>query len=187
VLVFDTGVKRSLRGSLFNTRRRECEDALERLRLVDPTLGNLADATPDKALSAGLPPVLERRALHVIRETRRVRSAVQSLRSTGTLPGALLVESHDSLRDLFGCSSPELDWVVERLLRESGIEGARLTGAGWGGCAIAVGDRLALANAADSVGALYKEVFKREPRTWITRACGGASVDSGVVQDRKSS
>jgi galactokinase len=187
VLIFDTGVRRSLRASPFNARRRECEEALSQLRIADPGLTNLADATPDQVLSAGLPVVLGQRALHVTQETRRVRSAVQSLRATGKLPGALLAESHESLRDLFDCSSPELDWVVERLLEERGIEGARLTGAGWGGCVIAQGDTSALANAADCVAPVYKETFKREPRTWITRACDGARTDTDAVPGRRIS
>jgi galactokinase len=178
VLIFDTAIPRSLRNSDYNKRRAECVQALELLRRVDPDVRTLAEATPELVRSADLPTPLGKRALHVSEETRRVQRAVEALRRTGSIPGDLLYESHESLRVLYECSAPELDWFVERAERAPGVHGARLTGAGWGGCAIAVGDIGALSELAQSVLVDYGSRFGLTARTWITTAASGARVDS---------
>ncbi|HEV2641181.1 MAG TPA: galactokinase [Candidatus Elarobacter sp.] len=178
VLIFDTGVKRSLRRSPFDLRRAECEEALRLLRVANPSLPNLAAATPDEVRAATLPDPILRRALHVTQETRRVRRAVLSLQHGESIPGELLYESHESLRLLFECSTPELDWFVDHAARIPGIHGARLTGAGWGGCAIAIGERDALERAAADLPAEYERAFGHAARTWITHAAMGACVDA---------
>ncbi len=144
VLVFDTRVARQLRGAAFNERRAECERALAVLRETRPGLRSLAAATPEMIEAARLPAPLDRRARHVTTETRRVGRVVAALERGEALPGGELLASHESLRRDFECSCAELDWFVDRVMREPGVTGARLTGAGWGGCAIAVGERAAL-------------------------------------------
>jgi galactokinase len=181
VLIFDTVVPRSLRGSAFNTRRAECDEALALLRRRDPALRNLAQADPAEVRAAKLPDPLDRRALHVSEETRRVGEAVAALKAGAPLPGELLLASHESLRTQYECSSPELDWFVERAMRAPGVRGARLTGAGWGGCAIAVGDEDALADAAPAIAADYERAFDRTPRTWLTRAAEGARIEGSAA------
>ena len=178
VLIFDTAVPRSLRASAFNTRRAECEQALALLRARYPELENLAQAEPDQIREAALPEPAARRALHVSEETRRVRRAVRDLKAGRELDGRLLLASHDSLRRLYECSSPELDWFVERAMRARGVRGARLTGAGWGGCAIAVGDEGALAASAPELEREYALAFGRAPRIWLTRAEDGARAEA---------
>jgi galactokinase len=178
VLIFDTAVPRSLRSSEFNHRRAECREALYLLRQANPALENLAAAEPDAIRAAKLPETLENRAIHVSEETRRVREAVRELRAHGKIHGDLLYRSHASLRDRYQCSSPELDWFVDRAARANGVEGARLTGAGWGGCAIALGAREALASAGAEIAADYRQTFKREPRVWLTKASQGARIES---------
>ncbi len=177
VLIFDTGVPRRLRASQFNARRAECAHALELLRLHDPALPNLASATPELLARARLPAVLERRARHVVEETRRVQKAVTMLRETGMIPASLLHASHESARDLYDCSTEQLDWFVERSREAEGVRGARLTGAGWGGCAIALGGRDALEAWAPGVAADYEARFGIAARTWLSGACGGARLE----------
>ena len=177
VLIFDTRSPRSLRASQFNQRRAECEEALAFLRRADPSLPNLSAATPDQVRGSELPPNLKKRALHVTEEGRRVETLVTQLARTGELNGDLLYESHASLRDNYECSSTELDWFVEHVGAMDGVAGARLTGAGWGGCAIAVGSRDSLAEAAEALSPLYQERFKREPATWLTLASSGACIE----------
>ena len=177
VLIFDTAVPRSLRASEFNTRRAECEQALALLRRAHPSIATLAAVEPDVVRAAKLPEPLSRRALHVSEETRRVRAAVAALKAGADLPGDLLLASHESLRVQYECSSPELDWFVERAMRAPGVRGARLTGAGWGGCGIAVGEENALAAAAPEISADYETAFRRAPRTWLTHAEAGARVE----------
>jgi len=181
VLIFDTATKRSLRTSDFQRRRDECEDAFRRLRQIYPDLRNLASATPEQVRDAHLPEPLDRRALHVTEENVRVQQVVAALKAGAPIPGDLLYASHRSLRDLFQCSTPELDWFVDEASRVPGIVGARLTGAGWGGCAIAVGARDALERAAAELPEKYERAFGRQPRTWITRAAAGAHVDTSAT------
>ena len=177
VLIFDTAVPRSLRNSDFNRRRAECTEALALLRLDHPELENLAHATLEQVEAARLPITIGMRATHVVTEMQRVRSAVAGLRANGVIDASLLYESHASLRDRYECSSPELDWFVDRAMRAEGVEGARLTGAGWGGCAIAFGSRAALTAAGDAIAPEYEQEFHHTPRVWLTEAAAGATVE----------
>jgi galactokinase len=177
VLIFDTRSPRYLRESQFNRRRAECEEALAILRRQLPSLPNLAAAEPDDIRDSDLPPTLKKRALHVAEETGRVETFVAHLNRTGIIRGELLYESHASLRDNYECSSPELDWFVENASEIVGVVGARLTGAGWGGCAIALGSRDSLSGAAETLTSSYRDKFKRIPVTWLTHAAGGARIE----------
>jgi galactokinase len=180
VLIFDTATTRSLRGSPFNTRRSECEEALRLLREKFPELHDLADASVAEIEDADMPDTLARRALHVVEENDRVSTVVRELHTTGLIPGAALYESHESLRTQYECSSPQLDWFVERMGHAEGISGARLTGAGWGGCAIAVGASEALTAVSDETAADYEKKFGLRPRIWLTFAADGARIEPGI-------
>lgn len=177
VLIFDTGVPRSLRGTAFNDRRAECEQALALLRRWNPDLTNLASATIDQIESAKLPEPLERRAIHVVEENRRVTLAAEALAATSAIPAELLYQSHESLRSLYECSTEELDWFVDRMARTPGIRGARLTGAGWGGCAIALGEVEALQEVTKGIAVDYERRFGIEPRICITGAADGVRIE----------
>jgi galactokinase len=178
VLIFDTASPRSLRASQFNQRRAECEEALALLRSANPSLPNLAAAEPNAILRAKLPRVLEKRALHVAEENRRVETFVRHLIRSDEVDGELLYKSHESLRDNYECSTPELDWFVEQARTVKGVSGARLTGAGWGGCAIAVGELAALESLAAEASPRYEHQFGLKPHTWLTVASGGASISA---------
>jgi galactokinase len=177
VLIFDTGVSRGLRQSAFATRRDECARALAAVRRVRPEVADLAHASMADVDASGLEGVLRKRAAHVVGENARVQQAVVALEGTGFIPGELLVASHTSLRDLYECSSPELDWFVEHALARPGIRGARLTGAGWGGCAIATGEPDALAAAATPLETEYARRFPRRPRSWVVSPANGAGIE----------
>ena len=133
VVVADSGESRALARSPYATRVAECARA-------EAELGPLRDASPRDA--EGLAdPVLRRRARHVTTENGRVDALVAAFRE-GDLrhAGELMVASHASLRDDYEASSPALDELVSQLRGTPGIYGARLTGAGWGGCAVALVD-----------------------------------------------
>lgn len=135
VLVVDSGVPRRLEASEYALRREQCEAAAAELGhpLVTSSLeevGSISD------------PLLARRARHVVSENARVRGFVDALRAgDAASAGALMDESHASLRDDFEVSIPELDRLVEGLSATPGIHGARLTGAGFGGCVVALSER----------------------------------------------
>ena len=177
VLIFDTGVSRGLRQSAFATRRSECALALAAIQRQRPEVRELAHATMSDVSAGVLDPVLRERATHVVEENVRVKLAVASLEETGIIPGELLLASHASLRDLYECSSPELDWFVEHVRAFPGIRGARLTGAGWGGCAIATGAPEALSAAVRPLEAAYAREFPHRARSWIVRPATGARIE----------
>lgn len=133
VHVIHSGVPRRLESSAYAKRREECQVAAR-------SVGPLRAAEPSD-LQAIADPVVRRRARHVISENARVRFMVHALRTADlTAAGALLRQSHRSLRDDFEVSIPELDDLVERLTKTPGVYGARLTGAGFGGCVVAFAD-----------------------------------------------
>lgn len=117
-------------GEVVSDRRAGCEGAEERI-------GPLRDASLADVVA--LPDDLRPLARHVVSENARVRAFVEALRA-GDLAGAggLMVESHASLRDDFAVSTPRLDALVDRLRATPGVFGARLTGAGFGGCVVAL-------------------------------------------------
>jgi len=154
VVVVHSGLARTLAGSAYAQRRQECERAAG-------LIGPLAQATVDDAETID-DPVLRRRARHVTTENARVDAMVEAL-AAGDLvgAGALLAASHRSLADDFEVSVPELDALVTRLAATPGVFGARLTGAGFGGCAVAL----------TRPGTLHAA-----PDVWPVSASAGASV-----------
>ena len=131
VVVVDSELPHDLGEGAFARRVAECEEAARRLGVE-----SLRDATRAKVEELAGEPVLYRRALHVVEENARVLAAVEAIRAGDWLTlGRLLDESHASLRDLYEVSRPEMDDLVAEL-RRAGAIGARMTGGGFGGCAI---------------------------------------------------
>jgi galactokinase len=178
VLVVDTAVPRTLRGSAYEERVKECAAALVAVQRVAPDVPTLAATTVEQLAQAEMPEVQRRRARHVIAECERVRQTVATLAAGHRFPGHLAVASHESLRDDYECSSPELDWVVQYAMRAPGITGARLTGAGWGGCAVVFGESAALQALAASLPSDFSQAIGHRPRTWVVSADAGARVEA---------
>jgi galactokinase len=139
LVVCDSGVPRRLSESAYNERRAQCEEGVRLLRQRHPGVESLRDVQLEtlERWRSDLPETIASRCEHVIRENDRVRAAVRVLRS-GALGeiGPLFSASHASLRTLFEVSSPELDTLVEIASGIDGVVGARLTGAGFGGCTV---------------------------------------------------
>jgi galactokinase len=130
VVVIDSGVPRTLAGSGYNQRRAECEEAAHLLAVKA-----LRDITDPQAVE-DLPEPQRRRARHVITEDNRVLEALQGVSAERF--GELMNASHASLRDDYEVSVPALDTLVGMLQETSGVFGARLTGAGFGGACVAL-------------------------------------------------
>jgi len=141
LVLAESGESHELRGGQYAVRRREGDDALARLRTAVPALEMLVDIPPAMlpSLLPLLPPPLDRRVRHVVNENQRTALAARSLEA-GDLAtfGRLVDASHDSLRDLYECSTARLDAIVEAARRLPGVLGARLVGAGWGGAVLVV-------------------------------------------------
>jgi len=172
VLIADTGVRRQLAASAYNERRSQCEAAARALGVPA-----LRDATLAMLDAVELPDVVARRARHVIAENDRVLETVQAFQD-GDLrrAGRLMDASHASLRDLYEVSCPELDTMVGLLRDRPGCFGARLTGAGFGGCAVGLMEADAVAAAIPLVTEAYRARTGLEPALYPTRAAAGANV-----------
>jgi galactokinase len=176
IVVVDTGMARTLAASKYNERRAECAAAVSALQALDPAVRSLRDVD-DALLAKGkavMHPVTFRRALHVIAENYRPSAFADALgRGDLGLAGLLMRQSHASLRDLYEVSSDELDTVVDLASSHPAVFGARMTGAGFGGCAIAL--------TSPDVGDLperimdgYRERTGREAHVFVTRPSAGA-------------
>lgn len=130
VLVIDSGMPRTLAGSAYNERRAECEAAAQALGVR--ALRDVDDVTRVESLDEPM----RRRARHVITENQRVLRAVSGVGAHEF--GVMMNASHDSLRDDYEVSIPELDRLVELLRQQREVFGARLTGAGFGGAVVAL-------------------------------------------------
>ncbi len=149
---------------------------------VLPGITALRDVTPEQleAHKALLPEIVYRRCRHVVTEDARVMQAVDAMEA-GDLAqlGELLNASHESLRDDYAVSCPELDTMVELARQQPGVYGSRMTGAGFGGCTISlVADQHATAFAA-AVAPAYKAATGLEPQIYICTASAGAGEVKG--------
>lgn len=139
LVVCHSGSPRRLQASAYNERRGQCETAAAAIAAGNPAVRSLRDVSLDMlvTVSDALDEVTRRRAEHVISENARVQAAVEAFVAGDlTAAGRLFQASHASLRDLYEVSSPELDALVEIAIATPGVYGARLTGAGFGGCTI---------------------------------------------------
>lgn len=167
VLVVHCGLPRTLAGSAYAERRAACDAAAARLGLTA-----LRDATVEQVRDDPI-------ARHVVRENARVLAFVTALRAGETdALGPLLLSSHASLRDDYAVSTPELDLLVD-LLVDHGALGARLTGAGFGGCVVALVPRGRVADCTAGTIAAYRAGTGLEPQAFAVRAVDGAGPAAG--------
>jgi galactokinase len=172
-----SGLQRSLSDSAYSQRVQECQQVLRVLQKNHPDLQHLGQATMEQLEQARteLSQILYRRGRHVISEVGRVRQAVEHLTSgnAGAI-GPLLIESHISLRDDYQVSSDELDLLVELAVGLPGCYGARLTGAGFGGCTINWVEKGEAEEFRSRLVSDYQEQSGIETEAWICRAVGAA-------------
>ena len=163
VLIVHSGMSRTLVGSAYAERRQACESVAALLGL-----SALRDATPEQVRD-------EPRARHVVSENARVLEAAQALEEGDVAAlGPLLSASHRSLRDDFEVSTPELDALVEALV-EAGALGARLTGAGFGGCVVGLASRDEADRIVETAAGRYWSQTGHQPRAFVFRAVDGAA------------
>lgn len=177
VAIMNTNKRRELADSKYNERRAECEEALSRLqtKLTIKSLGELDEATFTANESLIEDEILIKRAKHAVTENERTLKAKEAL-VAGDLAafGKLLDASHASLRDDYEVTGVELDTLVATAQAQPGVLGARMTGAGFGGCAIALVHNSEWDNFVNNVKSAYEEVIGYE--TDIYRA----AIDDGA-------
>ncbi|MBK8048929.1 MAG: galactokinase [Anaerolineales bacterium] len=179
LVIGNTRASRSLASSAYNQRRAECERGVEILQATIPGIKALRDVSSAQleAARAMMPDNIYRRCRHVVSENERVLHTVAAF-SSGDLKtvGELMDASHESLRDDYEVSSPALDAMVAAMRSVPGVYGARLTGAGFGGCAVAMVAPGAEQTVADAIFDQYPKATSIWPEVYITRASDGAQV-----------
>lgn len=176
-VVCHTGSSRRLDASGYNERRAACERAVAVLAVRDPSIRSLRDVTPERLaeLAAVLDPATLARVRHVVTENERVLATVQAIEA-GDLAavGRAFAASHASLRDDYEVSSPELDAMVEVATAVDGVIGARMTGAGFGGCTVNLVRREAVPRLVAAVEAEYPKRTGLRPAIYPVEPAAGA-------------
>lgn len=176
IVVLDTATRRGLVDSAYNERREQCKIAARFFGV--PALRDVIQTDFD-AKAEDLDPVVFRRARHVISENIRTLQAVNAISQKDTVKlGQLINASHISLRDDFEVSNSELDQMVNCAQQESACYGARMTGAGFGGCAIAIVDINAVQNFTETVAINYQAATGLRPEIYVCTATDGATITS---------
>ena len=174
VVVLDTSTRRGLVDSAYNERRSQCEAAAKFFGVTA-----LRDVTVEQFRQSadGLDAVTRRRALHVITENDRTLKAADAMRSGDAVGlGRLMQQSHVSLRDDYEVSSDALNAMVECASDHEACYGARMTGAGFGGCAMALIRAEAAEDFVRHTSTAYQQKTGHEPAVYVCRATNGAEV-----------
>ncbi len=177
VVVMDTGTRRALASSGYEERRRSCEEAAALLGVPA-----LRDASRDSV--ERLDGILRRRARHVVEENERTLQMASALkRGEESRIGSLMRESHESLRDLFEVSSPALDAMVDIASNHPAVVGARMTGGGFGGSAVALVRASASGDFMTDVFTMYRNATRNHGTLHRCRAVGGAALRARSARD----
>jgi galactokinase len=180
LLVMDTQVKHSIGGGEYPIRRRQCEGGVRYLQGSGEKIQSLRDVTMEmlQKYESRMDDIIFRRCRHVVTEIARTQEAAQVLKQ-GDLDafGVLMWDSHASLRDDYHVSCDELDALVRIAMMTPGVIGARMTGGGFGGCAIALVKDEAEQPFREAIAVRYAEQFDRPAVVYATRAADGARVE----------
>ena len=179
ILIADSGVKHALAaGGGYTERRAQCEAAARYFaeKTREPITA-LRDVTPEmlEKYAPDMDPTLEKRARHIVYENLRVQMGAEALEAGNLLAfGEMLNNTHESCRRFFENSAPEVDTLVEIAQAHPGVYGAKLSGGGWGGCAVIIHDPSALEGLSTALTDGYRRRFGRAPNLLPTVAAQGA-------------
>ena len=180
IVVCNSGVRRALAASEYEIRLQQCRQAVAQLGTTGLAAKSLReiDLTDLEVARHSLSEVLLKRAQHVVSENGRVLKAVKDLEN-GDLEsfGKLMIASHESLRDDYEVSSKELDVLVELALKQPGVLGARMTGAGFGGCTVNLVQAGKAEPFAEAVKEGYHSATKLNAEVYVCEASDGALPD----------
>jgi galactokinase len=181
IVICDTRLKRQLLNSAYNRRREECQEAFKILKRHFPQAKSYKDISIPMfhAYARDLPDPLGKRAKHVVTENARVLQAVRLLKKGDLIGfGTLMDASHDSLRNDFEVSCRELDLLVGIARESEGVFGCRMTGAGFGGCAVALVRPDCVAAFTGRISEGYKAQTGVNPGIYVVRASEGATYEN---------
>jgi len=178
IVLCDTHVKRELAFSEYNVRRQQCEEGVRLLQKHENGIRSLRDVDLSflERHRSELSPVVYRRCEFVVRENARVVAACDDLRRSDFQTfGKRMYESHQGLRHDYEVSSPELDSLVDIATRTEGVLGARMMGAGFGGCTINLVDASHLQEFSIAVQQQYQQRLGKEVRIHVSKIVSGTS------------
>jgi galactokinase len=179
IVVCNSGVKRALARSEYEVRVKQCRAAVEKIASLGRAVKSLRDVQLSdlEAARPTMDDVLWRRAHHVVSENTRTLEAVTLLQA-GNLErfGELMNQSHESLRFDYEVSSKELDQLVTLARQQPGVLGARMTGAGFGGCTVNLVRAEAAESFAQEVARGYQKALGLKAETYVCQASDGALV-----------
>ena len=177
IVIACSNKKRGLGDSKYNERRAECEEALAELQTVVDikSLGELDEAQFEQYKSAIKSEVRQSRAKHAVYENQRPIKAVAALKA-GDIEefGKLMIASHDSLRDDYEVTGKELDTLVASALKQDGVIGSRMTGAGFGGCTVSIVKNDNIDAFIENVGKEYKDTIGYAADFYVVEVGDGA-------------
>jgi galactokinase len=179
IVVCNSMLKRGLVDSEYNERRAQCEEGVKIFQKTRPEVKALRDVSEQDLhlLSADFPDLLAHRCRHVVTENRRVLDTVIALEASDLQTvGRLMVESHESLRYDFEVSCRQLDILVTLAQNAPGYIGARLTGAGFGGCTVNLVEAKSVTAFQDSLQRAAQSALGYKPEIYVCEAADGASV-----------
>jgi galactokinase len=178
VVILDTSTRRGLVESAYNERRSQCEEAAKAFEvkaLRDVSVEDFRAKIKDERIR--LSEVTLRRARHIITENARVLDAVEAMKAGDVKRlGELFNASHESLRDDFEVTNDALNIIVKCAQEQTSCYGARMTGAGFGGCAVALVKKEKAEEFASAVSSLYKERSGLDASVYVCEASEGAAV-----------
>lgn len=181
IVICDTMTRRGLVGTAYNERREQCEEAVRLLSGALPGISALRDVTPEDLQRFGdlLPPIVRRRAAHVVSENARVLEAARALEGGDAEAfGRLMDASHVSLRDDYEVSSKELDLMAELAREAPGCLGARMTGAGFGGATVNLVREEQVVPFVEQVAGRYESRTGLRPEITVSRPAAGAGLQA---------
>ena len=176
IVIGNTNKVRRLEDSKYNERRSQCETALSQINRIEPaaSLGELTPERFDLLAYAIKDPVNIRRARHAVSENQRTLRAVEALAANDLKTfGRLMNASHVSLRDDYEVTGMELDTMAETAWQQEGVLGARMTGAGFGGCCVSIVREDCVDAFIQHVGAVYKERIGYEAGFYVVEIGDG--------------
>ncbi len=179
LVICNTNVKRELASSEYNKRRAECEKGVEILQQWKKGISSLRDVTLEdfKKYEAELPNITQKRCKYVVEENRRVENAVSALmaKDLDTF-GILMNASHAGLRDKYEVSCDELNVLTEIAYDIDGVIGARMTGAGFGGCTVNLVEKGSVDELRERIMTEYPNRTKIDPDIYVCNVGDGARI-----------
>lgn len=179
LLLIDTKIKHALASTEYNIRKQQCEMAANFIKDVFPEVRSLRDVTLDMIGQCGqvLGETLATKATYIVEENNRVESAFDDLKNGRIAAfGEKMVESHSGLREKYDVSCKELDFLAETVLEYEGVYGARMMGAGFGGCTLNLLEKGVSEHLIVNIGDKYRDTFDAEPEFYTISLENGTCI-----------